>query len=69
MYFKMCCKTMSVGSMFHKLRINDLPKMWSEFTKHADMTNLSRLVCQYVNQRLYAELVKSKLTSNLTKLC
>lgn len=41
---------------FHHLRISELPKLWSKFTP-----NLSPLVCQHVNYKLYTELVKSKL--------
>ncbi len=41
---------------FHKLRISELPQLWSKFKP-----NLSPLVCQHVNYQLYAELVKSHL--------
>ena len=41
---------------FHQLRIDELPKKWSQFTPQ-----LSPIICQHVNYELYAELLKSKL--------
>ena len=41
---------------FHQLRIDELPKKWSQFTPQ-----LSPIICQHVNYELYAELKKSKL--------
>ena len=41
---------------FHQLRIDELPKKWSQFTPQ-----ISPIICQHVNYELYAELIKSKL--------
>ena len=41
---------------FHHLRISELPKVWSVYS-----SDLSPLVCQHVNYKLYAELVRLNL--------
>ena len=49
-------------SQFHKVRMSELPKLWRDLcSKHKVLPNLSPLVCQYVNQRLYASIIKSLL--------
>ena len=45
---------------FHQLRIDGLPKKWSQFTPQ-----LSPIICQHVNYELYAELIKSKICGTL----
>ena len=44
------------------MRMNELPTLWLDLcSKHKVLPNLSPLVCQYVNQRLYASIIKSHL--------
>ena len=51
-----------IWSEFHKVRMSELPKLWRDIcSKHDVLPNLSPLVCQYVNQRLYASIIKSHL--------
>ena len=45
--------------------MNELPKLWLDLcSKHEVLPNLSPLVCQYVNQRLYASIIKSHLSDS-----
>ena len=54
-----------VWSEFHKVRIGELPKLWRDLCgKHEELPRLSPLVCQYVNQRLFASIIKSHLSQN-----
>ena len=51
-----------IWSEFHKLRQNELPKLWCDLSsKHDMLPNLSPLVCQYVSRRLYTNIIKSHL--------
>lgn len=51
-----------IWSEFHKVRMSELPKLWRDLcSKHEVLPNLSPLVCQYVNKRLYASMIKSHL--------
>ena len=60
-----CCRSTNVQkekiwSEFHKLRLNELPKLWRDLSsKHDMLPNLSPLVCQYVSRRLYTNIIKS----------
>ena len=44
---------------FHYLRITELPKLWNGFS-----SDLSLLVCQHVNYKLYVELMRSNLSQD-----
>ena len=44
---------------FHYLRITELPKLWNGFS-----SDLSPLVCQHVNYKLYVELMRSNLSQD-----
>lgn len=51
-------------SSFHHLRTTTLSELWQNFLSQPDVPNLSPLVYQYVNQKLYEKQMKSHFSTD-----
>ena len=58
-------KREKIWSAFHQLRIGDAEKMWCSLFDMEGIPKLSPLVYQHINEKLYADLIKSHFSATL----
>lgn len=58
-----CVQREKLWSSFHHLRTTTLSELWRSFLSLPDIPNLSPLVYQYINQKLYEKQIKSHFSA------